>query len=191
METTVDSKIHKLKIGNTDVFLEDFETGRGKITISDTYGHNYSMFWGAMGSTIKEFVCRIDEDYFAQKLIPATDKRIIDIKSTFKEVREFIRTELDMPFYREMEFQKDMREKLKDFQNECEEMGKRWFVDSFNTSFVNSLDFYLISDRWEKEEIESNFKGISEPWHFLIEKPSNNYKWLVSFHKKLVKKLKK
>ena len=47
METVV---IEKLKIKDIDVFLENFEIGKGKITIS-SYQHNYSMFWGAMGGT--------------------------------------------------------------------------------------------------------------------------------------------
>ena len=119
------------------------------------------------------------------KLIPVNDERVIDIKTTFKNLRSFICKDMEMPYYREMEFQKSMREYLREFQNECDEWGKHRFVDCFFSSFIDRLDYYLINDRFERNEIEENFKGICEHWHFLVEKPSENYNWLKSFHSEL------
>lgn len=191
--TAIEPTVKKLQIGDTDVFLENFEKGKGKITISNTYGHNYSMFWGAMGESLEEFLCGINSDYFASKLIPVSDERIIDTKATFTEVRKFIREEMGMPFYREMEFQKNMRKVLRSFQRECEDEygGKYRFVDCFFSSFIDRLDYFLIDDRFERNEIEEGFKGICEHWSFLVEKPSANYDWLKSFHGKLKAKLQK
>ena len=50
------------------VFLEDFEEGKGAITIV-CYGQAWNAYWGAMGGrTIVEFVCAFDEDYIANRL---------------------------------------------------------------------------------------------------------------------------
>lgn len=92
----------QIKIDDTDVFLENFGVGNGKITISDSYNHNYSYHWGAMGSCIEKFLLGITSDYFARKLIPDWDERVIDVAATFKNLRGFIRDELDLPFYKEI-----------------------------------------------------------------------------------------
>lgn len=190
-ETIIEPVIRKIKVGDTDVFLENFEPGCGKITISG-YDQNYSMFWGAMGSSLEEFLCGISPDYFAGKLIPSHDERVIDLKATFRNVREHIRDEMGLPWYVEPVFQKDMRERINDFQQQCSDYGGKYcFVDNFFTSFVASLDFYLIEDRYDRSEIQSAFEGITEQWYFLEEKPSANYDWLINFLPKLQKVLKK
>jgi hypothetical protein len=182
--------MRKITIKETDVFLENHKKGQGKITISNTYGKNFSNFWGSMGETLEEFLCGINPEYFATKLLPPSDERIIDIKATFKNVRKYIREELDMPFYKEMEFQKDMREKLKEFQDQCEERGGKYrFVDGFHDFFVDSLDFYLIADSYDSNQVKESFQGICEHWQFLEEKPSEDHDWLIDFHARLKKEL--
>lgn len=193
-EIIVDSKLKRFKIGDVDIILEDFEVGRGKIIVSDNYDHNYSYFWGSMGKNtdISKFLTEINSSYFASNLLPHHDERVIDIKATFKNLRKFIAEELNMPYYKEMEFQKHMREKINDFKRSCEDWGgKHTFVYSFHSNFINDLDFYLIDDRFDRDDIRRNFEGIDEVWHFLEEKPSENYYWLERLHKLIIKELKK
>lgn len=187
MET---STLRKLTIGDTDIFLEDFETGRGKITISNVWGHNYSYFWGSMGCPIAEFISKMSDDYFAGKL--CNHKHVMDVKGTFQQLRKFIRTELGLDWYKHLEFQKDMREKLNDFQRDCEEYpSQQYFVDSFS-SFLDRLDFYLIDDKFDREYLQSDFKtGCSECWYFTSTKPSPEYIWLQKLHGNLKKHFKK
>jgi hypothetical protein len=84
MTTEVENNIFKIKINNTDIFLEDFGDNKGKITVSDTYGYNYSMFWGAMGGSLKDFLCSINSEYFADKLMGSQSNNEMDVKKTFK-----------------------------------------------------------------------------------------------------------
>lgn len=177
--------VTRIKIDNCDVFLEDLGNGKGKITISDTYDHNYSYFWGAMGSTLAEFLSGINKEYFAGKLMNSNSQWEMDTARTFKTIREHIKTELDLPFYKHMEFQKDMREKLREFQRDCENEGDNYFVSFFHSCFVNRLDFYLIDDRHERKEVESNFKGFCEVWNFIEQRHNKEYLWLERFHGKL------
>jgi len=188
---TKESTITRLKIDNTDIFLEDFEEGQGKITISNTYGQNYSMFWGSMGGTLSEFICRINASYFSDKLLGRHPSTQMDVKKTFRNIRKYIREELGLNWYEHQEFQKDMREKLNNFQQYCDsECDQRFFVDHFFSSFINRLDYYLIKDRYDQKEIEERFSSISEQWYFIEEKQNQNYLFLEDLHKKLIKKLK-
>lgn len=184
------SALRRIRIDNVDVFLEDLGNGKGKITISDTYDHNYSYFWGSMGSTLEEFICSIDSGYFVHKLIPHSRDTVIDVKKTFAEVRRYIREEIGLAWYQHLAFQADMRQRLSQFQLYCEEWDSRYFVDNFFPSFVDRLDYWLIEDRHERKQIESAFNGITEYWYFIQEKPSREYEWLEKFHGKLKKQLK-
>lgn len=188
MQTLIEPKIRNIKFGTTDVFLENFDLGQGKITISDTmYDYNYSYYWGAMGQkTIEEFICETDKWYFTKKLIPHDAGEVFDNKKTFAELRKFLKQEL--PFYEHMEFQKDLREKLRAFQEDCDESAESFFYN-YN-SFVDRLDFYfLIKDKREKERIEKLFNQL-EIWEFICKKDSRATLWLHKFHEKLVTYLK-
>lgn len=91
-----------------------------------------------------------------------------------------------------MEFQKDFREKLKQFEENCTELNsEQYFVDQFNYYFSTLPNFHLIKDQWDQEEIENDFSSISEPWHFIDTKESQQTKWLKNLHKKLKKELTK
>lgn len=179
-----------LQIGHTDVFLENQGEGRGQITVNDRERGTYQSCWGAMGSSIEDFMLRINEHYFTSNLLGARNGQVFDAKGTFAEVRKFIREELDFPWYKHLEFQKDLREKLKNFQDNCEEINSdRYFVESFGFNVGSMPNFYLIDDRYERERIEKDFNNISEPWHFITTKPSKESLWLQSLHTKIKKRI--
>ena len=180
------SKIKNIKIDNTDIFLEDIGENQGKITISNTYGYNYSCYWGAMGGYLADFISKINGDYFASKLMGSKSNYKIDIDATFKNLRKFIREEMSLPWYKELEFQKDMRKKLNEFQNSCE--NAHYFVDHFYF-FVSELNYGLIKDKYDSKYIERDFKNISEPWNFIIETENDEFLFLYKLHKKLKNKL--
>jgi hypothetical protein len=184
--------IKKIKIDGNDIYLENFETGKGKITITTPNGLSYSYFWGAMGSDLEEFITRINADYFAKNLIRYSDMYEMDVKSTFKTIRKFIRTEIGLDWYQEMEFQKQMREVLNDFQKECEDNKDRLlFVNWFESSFLRRLDTYLIQDDYIEKQFDTDSGCWSEVWNFIEEKPTMEYMRLKMLHTKLVKHLKK
>lgn len=189
MET---SSYLKLKISGTEIFLEDKGPSAGKITIQDKNRGNYEMYWGAMGGMITSFIMSIDEYYFTNKLLGVRSTQVFDVKATFKDVRKYIREEIDLPWYAHKEFQADMREKLSNFQIDCTEYNsEQYFVDHFFDCFESRLSFYLIEDRWERHRIERDFKSISEHWNFIQKKESSESKWLRSLHKKLKQRIQK
>lgn len=184
----MENNIKKIKIQNTDIFLEDFGDGKGKITISDTYGHNYSTYWGSMKDSLEEFICSTNSEYFANRLMGSESNYEMDVPATFANIRKYIREEIGLAWYQHLEFQKDMREKLSDFQRQCEDIpSAQYFVDNFDRSFVNDLYFYSIDDRWKREDLESEFKAIDEVWNFIAEKKNRKYLWLEQLHAELKK----
>lgn len=125
------NKKETLNIEGVEIILENFEINQGKITVNGP--NQFSMYWGAMGGTIQEFLCEINSDYFASKLQGAEKTETFNVKKTFSELRRFIREDLDLPWYKHLEFQKDLREKIKSFENECIEYPyDRFFVDNFH-----------------------------------------------------------
>lgn len=188
------TELTKLRIDETDIFLEEVMPNKGKIIIAG-YNRNYSYGWGAMGGTLREFIYRINKEYFASNLIGLAKTQIMDVDKTFTAIRKYIPEELGLPWYKHREFQKDMREKLKEFQKECSNIEYMptdvYFVDHFYGSFVDRLDYYLIKDRWEQEKIQKDFNyGFTEQWNFIVNKPSPEYLWLEDLHGKLVKEIK-
>ena len=185
-------KITKLNFEDTDVYLEELSKNAGKITISDSYGHNYSYSWGAMGGTLKEFITKIDRHYFSKNLIGRRSSEVMDVNKTIAEIRKYIAIEMDLPWFKEMEFQKSIREELNSFKNELlENPSQYYFVDCFQSMFISRLNYHLIKGQYEREQIEKAFKEISEPWHFIQTKPSEEYKWVEKLHGKLKKELSK
>lgn len=172
------------KIGDNKVTLEDFELGKGQITINNNYGGNYSYFWGAMGSTLRDFIQSINSSYFSSKM--CVNMFEFSAKKTKQNVRKLISEELS--WYEHMEFQKDMREKINEHFDGCESSND--FVWAWSR-FVDSLDFYLIEDRWKRDNIKSYFEGVSEVWHLIGENYSQEYELLCKLHKDLVKAIKK
>lgn len=179
-------------IGGTNIILENKGPNRGQITIINNEKGIYNMFWGAMGGTIEEFITRINEDYFTDKLLGVRSTQVFDVNRTFTNVRRFIREELDLPWYKHIEFQKDLRNYISTFQERCAEYNsEKYFVDHFHDYLYRYPSFYLIDDRWEQKRLEDEFNNISEPWGFIATKDSKESKWLKSLHKTIVKKLNK
>ena len=137
------NKTEILKIKGVEITLENRDFGEGKITINRT--NKFSMFWGAMGSNIQDFLCQINSDYFADKLQGAERLEKFDCKKTFSEVRRFIREDINLKWYKHFEFQKEMRETLNEFESYClnSYSPEHYFIDNFFDNFVNELKFYL------------------------------------------------
>lgn len=185
-------KLTKITIDNVDVFLDEIGPNAGKITISDSYNHNYSYYWGAMGGTLANFITLMDPNYFANNLINYNNRNVFDAKKTFAVLRKFIKEELDLPWYKHQEFQKNLREVLNEFENEfLDGPSINYFVDNFYSMFINRLSYDLIGQGFEREFLEKEFRTISEPWEFSATKESDDYIWLKKFHTKLKKSIKK
>tara|TARA_R110000796_G_scaffold88978_1_gene192343 strand:+ start:1321 stop:1875 length:555 start_codon:yes stop_codon:yes gene_type:complete len=177
--------MNHIEIGNTDVFLEDLGEGKGKITISDTEGFNFSHYWGSMGGPLDEFILQLDEGYFSMKLKPIDDRGVFCSKRSVSAIRKFIKEEYsyELPWYAFKEFQKELREELReiskyshseeDFVRRCEELRNHcWYSDGYK------------QEKEFKEIMDSLFQ---EPWHFIVKTESND----TIFLKNLLPKLKK
>lgn len=183
-------QIQKLRVGDHFVYLEDLGPNQGKVIVTSNSGQSWSYYWGAMGGDLKEFLCRINGDYFANNLIVAGNRGQLDVKRTFTEVRRFIREDLGVTYFKYKAFETDVRTRLRLFQQLCEEYpSKETFVTGFRSQFVDLLDFYLIGERSAEARMEREFKGLHEPWNFLVTKPSQEYKNLKRLHGRLVKAL--
>lgn len=176
-----------LKIGSTDIFLDDQGHGKGKITISDGWMGAYNYFWGAMGGSLEDFLLSINTSYFVDKLCRLPYQ--FDGKLSARNIRKHIRTELayELPYWKFMDAQKELREKIKELEN-CESANE--FVDACCRLPDNLLCIDLSYDE------EKEFKGIirdtftSEPWHFIEESESREAIWLADLHSKIKAELK-
>lgn len=178
--------MEQLKIEGTDIFMDDIEEGKGKITVSDGYRGAFTYGWGSMGGDLRDFLCRINADYFADKLCSRTYK--FSGKKSVKNVRRYMRGEMsyDLPWYEFMSAQKELRQELKEME-QCSSENE--FVDRMCNMHDSLLLFDLSYDE-EKEFrkiIESHFS--CEPWHFIDEDLTNEYVWLRELHDKLKVKL--
>lgn len=184
-----------IRIGSTDVVLQDLGDGKGKIIISDDeYGYDFSYYWGAMGkdTTLISFIQSLSSDYFVKKL-SHNIKGPFDARRTFSALRKYIQEcfQYELKWYEHMAFQKDFRKKLKQLQKEVSCADE--FVFRLK-SFSNELDFYLIEDRYERERLEKLFEDIfsnSEPWYLIEHETHNEELFLEKFHYKLKEKLSK
>lgn len=174
--------MRKIELGSTDIFLENYKTGQGKITISSGDNGAFTFYWGAMGSNIEEFIQNTNSDYFATKLSTHPDE--FDSKLSIRNVRKYIREELsfELPWYRYLEGQKALRERLKEIEQGA--FNEQHFVnlmESFTDNLFTELD---ISE--EKEFFEILRNSIEcEPWHFIHKSESSQFKWLKSIHEEL------
>lgn len=173
-----------LRIKETDVMLDDYGRGKGKITISNSYGFNYSHYWGSMGCSLKEFLMNINESYFIMKLSPVSDQGKINIKASVRNVRNAIKEE--MAWYKYMSLQKELRQEIKRLES-C--YSDENFIDR---CFEISNNIWTEYDcRFEREEFESIVKGVfNEPWHYLEHGDSENEIFLKKLFKQIQKKIK-
>lgn len=175
-----------IQIDETDIFLDDMGDGRGKIIISNTWGYNFSHFWGSMGSDLKEFLTRINKSYFINKLLPHYDNGQFDPKKTIRNVRKYIRTEFDIPWYQHMSAHKELREFLKELET-CD--SQRLFVH-YMSNISDSIHCFDLNYQ-DEQEFKSALKVLEcEPWHFIEMGPSNSQIFLEKLYPKLQKKLK-
>lgn len=175
--------MNRFKINSADVLLENFNVGQGKIIISDLQFGSWSFYWGAMGSSIEEFLTRIDKEYFASKL--ATNPTAYDAKATVSNVRKYIRE--NIPHYSFMSAQKEMRIEIKKLEKINNE-------EEFVSAMINLPESIMCYDLNYPEEKE--FKSLidsiftNEPWHFIENKPSREYNYLMALLENLKTKLK-
>lgn len=172
-----------LKIKGTDIILQNYDQkGQGKIIVSDNWMGSFSYVWGGMESDIEEFIQTIHSDYFADKL--CSNRYVFSAKKSVSNVRKFIREELiyDLPWYKFPEAQKEMRANLKELEN-C--TSENEFVDRM-LSFVDDIIVVEISFE-EQREFEDIIKPVftCEPWNFIGEDLSEEYKWLCNIHREL------
>ena len=179
--------IEIIKIDYADVIFDDRGNGAGKLTISDTVNQmNFSYYWGSMGCPLKEFVASIDQYYFSKNLIGYSESYIMDVKKTFTAVRKRIKEEI--PFYEEMEWQKELREELKSAQENC------YSEDHFISQMIGlpeKLWFGHIFHKYDRDSLKSRLEdALCEPWHLIEKKESPAAKYLQDLHKKLKKHIK-
>lgn len=171
-----------LTVDQTEVILRDFEEGQGKIIIAGGSDRSYSFYWGSMGSSLRDFILSIDSGYFATKLCPAGDYTIFCGKSTAKNLRRLVKETL--PWYEHMEFQKSVREAIRqveDFESEYQ------FFNWLNY-YMTDLDFYTIDDRYDRQFLERDFETLFDSTSIETRR-SDQYQWLERFHSKLKRAL--
>lgn len=176
-----------LKIDSTEIILQNYEKGQGKIIISDLYHGSYSFYWGSMGdSTIEIFLKRINSDYFAGKL--CNEKNIFSGKNTARNIRKWIREEMsiDLPWYRFMSAQKELREKIKELDYCDNQYQAMYLIENLHDS-LDCFDLDYIEEKEFRKIIEDNF--TQEVWNLFGTETSSEYKFLKKLHKKLVKML--
>lgn len=177
----------------TDIILQDHGEGKGKIIVSDNdWDYNFSHYWGAMGkgTSLREFLLQINSDYFAGKLTGHISG-VFDVKKTFTNVRKHIREEMsdELPWYKHMEFQKDLREKINEWEEGC--YSEESFVNGWYHFWEYTVDYYLVDNLFDKGSIKDMFMSIDEHWYFVARKEHESIPWLRKIHKKLKKEIKK
>ena len=182
MNLVEQQKLKRLRVKNSDVFLEDYEVGQGKIIISNLDKGSYTFYWGSMGCSLSDFLLEISEDYFAGKLCKNSYE--FDAKESTTCVRKYIRTELkcELPYWLFLSAQKEMREAIKELENTSSEEE---FVSSM-LALPENLICYDLNYQEEKDFkkiIDDVFK--CEPWNFIEKKPSREYIWLKEFSREL------
>lgn len=175
-----------LKIGITDVFLEDFGEGAGKITVSDWENGAFTYYWGSMGEgyNLRLFLKKTNADYFARKLCNKKDK--FDAKLSVKSVRKAFRdfSQYDLPWYKYPTAQKELREAITDLENSYSEDH---FINKM-CSIVDNLMCYELTREEERDFIGKLGDFFNcEPWHFIETKPSDEYLFLYDLHNKIKK----
>lgn len=182
--------MENFKIGDTDIILEDFGDGKGKIIIANIWGYNFSFFWGCMGSDLKKFLCGINVNYFVTKLSDPLDNGVIDAKKSVVNFRNHFKTEFkhDLPWYKYLEAQKSMREELREIENDCK--SEQEFVYLMDNLY-KKIDCSSLNYKEEKEFKNIIESACNEPWNFIIKGDSIKTKFLRKLFPKLQKELKR
>lgn len=185
-------KLTHFRIDYTDVILQDYEEGKGKIILSnDDRDINLSYYWGSMGKgyDLSKFILKTNDSYLIGKLGVRYDDGPINMKRTMANVRRHIKEETDWRWYMSPVDDRDLRQELNQIQSES------YDVNSFIT-VMSGLDlhkYYSGSDIYSdgKSAFTDMIDSISsEPWYFIVrdEHPTNY--WLSKFLQKLRSHLK-
>lgn len=172
-----------LKIGYTDIILDDKGQGQGKITISDPFNGAYTYYWGAMGESLEQFICSINEDYFASKLCRKQYK--FSLRGTLRNLRQAIKEEL--PWYEEMEAQKTLRWEINHQLSGCSSAEEWVHACAQVPKSICITGYSYDQEKYFIERIEDIF--TCEPWHFIDEEVTSEYKWLAYLHFKIKSQL--
>jgi len=167
----MEPKTKTFKVLDSTVILEDYGIGKGGIIIA-THGTdmNFSYSWCAMGNDdIYEFIASIGADYFTRKL--SNNPNVFSARNSVKEIRRYIREDMkyDLPRYKYMSGQKELRERLSEIKNICD--SEREFVD-YVSDLHRSLSLFDM-DRKEEYEFRELLKDtFGEAWNFIMHEPS-------------------
>ena len=181
--------MNTIQVGNTEVILQNYDLGQGKIIVSDLDKGSWSYYWGAMGGkTIEEFLKQTNGDYFAGKL--CNEQYQFSAKNTARNIRQHIREEMnyDLPWYKFQSGQKELREKISDLEREASCKYEALNIIEHLHSSLWCLDMSYEDGKEFLSIIETHF--TQEPWWFLGEELSQEYIFLKKLHQKLIKKLK-
>lgn len=178
--------MERLRINGTDVFLEDLGENRGKIIVSDPNAGSYSYYWGSMGSNLKEFLLRINGDYFAGKLLPSDLMYVFDGKSTVKNIRRVIKETDTLPWYEFMSAQKEMREKIKRLEF-CRNEDEFIYECRALPESILCLDMEFEEETEFKDILDGIFRD--EPWDLIQTKTSWRYDFLCELLKNIKKEI--
>lgn len=180
------------RILGTDVILQDYEEGKGKIILSnDDSDYNLSYYWGSMGQgyDLAKFILKTNDGYLINKLGQRSDDGPINMKRTMASVREHIRKETDWKWYYNKEADKELRDSLNNIQrfSGCQNE----FIDS-----MQSLDVDFPKDGYKYHPYEDEFKSMieslrCEPWYFIVKDEPDVNRWLQFFLPNLRSELQK
>lgn len=142
------------------LFIEDFEPGRGQITIN-CYNKSWTSYWGGCGKDgVLSFFLSCDKYYLTKNFMSHEERSEPDIAKTIKLVKKmFLETR------RERSITKEEARDFWDFN--IEELECCETIESIGV-WVN--DIY---------EVGENRVHVFEDWYFSIpEKPTSNCFWL-------------
>lgn len=154
-----ESKVTKLLI--TDVkgldpltaFLENYEPGKGKLTL-EIYGESYSAYWGGMsGGTLEQFILDSDNHYLSKNLASLQDLSEPDYDAFATQVKKQIIEQRRTSLY--------SRHKARELWGKIDnlDLSKEFFDDSCNYQTIHEI----AGDEW---------------WYLIPNKDSTLYKYL-------------
>lgn len=175
--------MENIKIDTTDIILMDLGPNSGKIIISDSsWNYTFSYQWNAMACTLKEFLCKINGEYFVKNLSPARHGRF-NAKKTMREVRKWLRNDCELQWYQHMEFQKLLRYELKSIEESADSVEE---FCTYMQRLPDTLPYWRFDKKWETEEVKEQLAYMSdEPWTFAVEDESHENIWLAKLFAKL------
>ncbi|MDF2851671.1 MAG: Phi17:2 [Sphingobacterium multivorum] len=179
------------RLNYTDVILQDYEDGKGKIILSnDDRDINLSYYWSSMGEgyNLSKFILKVGDEYLIRKLGERDSDGPMNVKKTMAVVRSFIKNETSWRFYMNLEADKNLRLKLKEVQELS--FDKNDFIrlmQDLDPDFPKQTRWHEYQSEWD-EMLQSI---TIEPWYFIVNDPPSTNIWLSKFLPELKKHLKK